>query len=329
MENNILMKENEPKNLSLETFKSMLYWLNAKPDTDIRVFHESKNIEIEKINSLNERIVEKLKTHDILSYMTTIEIILKDWNIKSYGTWEEFQSTNWNIPWITESINIKWDINVKLSHYELPQRHTLRVRLRSELKPKEYFELLTNSENDSEAIQWKAFLVAKIDFINASLWSELLNVVENWYKILTYAELKPWVQKVIEKYKETIARFSEIFVIIIWLSIFYSVLNYFNLFNILGQTDTLKSIFIAIWLLIIAYKVSEIMSNYVWRKIYKKISKIEEQSIFFITTWDENEKIRREKKNKSLILKMFIQVILLFIWALISIFLEVLLKSIM
>lgn len=328
MKNEIITSESDSKNLSLESFKSILYWINAKPDTDIRVFQESKNVNIENINWLNDSIVEKLKTHDVLSYITTIEIILKGWNIKSFGSWKEFQRTKWDIPWITESINIKWDINIKLSHYELPQRHTLRVRLRSELKPKEYFELLTNSETDGEAIEWKAFLVAKIDFINASLWSELLNVVENWYKILTDAGIKPSIQKFIEKYKRVIARFSEIFVIIIWLSIFYTLLNYSDVFSMLNQNNTIKNIFIVLWLLIVAYKTSEITSDYIGGKIWSKISKIEEQSMFFITTWDKNEKDRREKKNKSLILKVFLQFIMLFIWVLISIFLEVLLKSI-
>ena len=49
-ESNLPLK---PK-LDLDTFKSILYWQNVKPDTQIKFFRVRKKVEVSDIYSLNE-----------------------------------------------------------------------------------------------------------------------------------------------------------------------------------------------------------------------------------------------------------------------------------
>ena len=47
--------------IDLDTFKSIYYWANAKPDTQIKFFRKRKIVEVSDIHDLNSRIDQKLK----------------------------------------------------------------------------------------------------------------------------------------------------------------------------------------------------------------------------------------------------------------------------
>jgi hypothetical protein len=107
------------KRIDIETVKSIYYWLNAKPDTQIKIFKNPKLINFEDIISLNEQIQLKLINHDPQTMMVQVNVLLENGEIKSFGTWDEFKATKWNtISTETESISIIWDMNIKLPHYE-------------------------------------------------------------------------------------------------------------------------------------------------------------------------------------------------------------------
>jgi hypothetical protein len=165
------------KRIDLDQFKSLYYLLNAKPDSQLRLLKEDKEIDFNDLVELNEKVVSKLKTESLETSITTITIVFKSKKVSTYNNWLEFSRTNWNIADQTLSISINWDINVKLPEHELPQRHTLKVRLGSAVRPSEMFQLMMTSDKDDELMEATSNGVCKVDFINHVIANELLAIV--------------------------------------------------------------------------------------------------------------------------------------------------------
>lgn len=203
------------KRIDIEAVKSIYYWLNAKPDTQIKIFKNPKLINFEDIISLNEQIQRKLINHDPQTMMVQVNVLLENGEIKSFGTWDEFKATKWNtISTETESVSIIWDMNIKLPHYEMPQRHTMKVRLGSPIRPNEFFQMMVTSDDDSEIKQSIAPVICKVDFINSVISNELIQIVENWYRCLKNTEPRSLFQKFISHFNQSVSRITHYLVII-------------------------------------------------------------------------------------------------------------------
>ena len=141
------------KKIDLDQFKSIYYLLNAKPDSQIRLLKENKKLNFEDLLELNASVISKLKTESLETSITTITVVFKNKKVNTYNNWLEFERTNWQISDQTLSISINWDINIKLPEHELPQRHTLKVRLGSPIRPNEIFQLMMTSDKDDELME--------------------------------------------------------------------------------------------------------------------------------------------------------------------------------
>jgi len=73
----IVSQESSNSSLDLESFKSVFYKSNAKPDTTVKIFKEPKKIQIANILDINERIREKLNNHEVVAGITSIDIMFK------------------------------------------------------------------------------------------------------------------------------------------------------------------------------------------------------------------------------------------------------------
>ena len=101
--------------IPLDEFKSLFYQLNAKPDTEIRLLTGKKKLELADIRSINEQISDKLRNHDLVSSIASINFVLSNKKIKDYFTWTEFERENWDtVNEKIRTINIKWDVAIKL-----------------------------------------------------------------------------------------------------------------------------------------------------------------------------------------------------------------------
>ncbi|MBC1215343.1 hypothetical protein GNE08_14065, partial [Trichormus variabilis ARAD] len=153
--------------ISLDDFKSLFYQLNAKPDTEIRLLPGKKTVELADISNINEQIQAKLRNHDVAASIGSINFILSNKKIKDYSTWAEFEREKWNtINERIKTLTIHWDIAIKLPQYSLPQRHSIRLRIGSNIPPKDIFQLIFTSDNIQEIMEAKTPSVCKIDFIN-------------------------------------------------------------------------------------------------------------------------------------------------------------------
>lgn len=313
------------KKIDLEAVKSIYYWLNAKPDTQIKIFNKPKLIDYEDIIRLDEQIHKKLSNHDPQTMMVLVNILLRNGDIKSFGTWNEFRATRWdNISTETESISIIWDMNIKLPHYELPQRHTMKVRLGSPLKPNEYFQMMVTSDDDVEIKQSIAPVICKVDFINSVISNELVQIVDNWYNCLKSTKTKSLLQKFIMKFRQEVSRIAHYLVIITGLFITYYLfkLKISSIINFQLNKDLLISGYFWIIITLATYFVANFVGGMVGQVIFKTIGKIENLPLFDLTKGDKNEIDNVTANNKRATRNFIIQILLTFVGAGLSVFLD-------
>lgn len=313
------------KKVDLETVKSIYYWLNAKPDTQIKIFKKPKLINYGDIISLNEQVQRKLVNHDTQTMMVQVNVLLENGDIKSFGTWDEFRATKWDtISVDTESISIVWDMNIKLPHYELPQRHTMKVRLGSPIKPNEFFQMMVTSDDDSEIKQSIAPVICKVDFINSVISNELTLIVDNWYNCLKSTKPKSLFQKFISRFNQQVARIAHYLVIIagLFIAFYFFKLKVSSIANFQLDKALLISGYLWIIITLATYFISNFIGGLVGQTVFKTIGKIEDLPLFDLTKGDKNELDNVISNNRKATRNFIIQIVLTALGALLSVFLD-------
>lgn len=290
-------------NSDLDTIKSVYYWLNAKPDTSIKVFKDAKEVSIADINSLNGKIQTKLSTEELFTNITSLDIVFDKGVLRSFGSWEEFQRTSWEIAEKTESISIVWDINIKLPNYKLPQRHTVKVRIGSSIRPGELFQIMTSSDDDLELIESTSFIVCKVDFVNSTISSELIAIVEEWYNCLVDIEPKSGLQKFIESNRQNVSRVCHYLLPLTGLILLFVAfkLHISKLNNIAFDKGTYTDFYFWMLLIFVVYFAFNFIGSLFGQRIFELINKLEDSAVFNITKGDKNSQQNIIRKNKSLL----------------------------
>ncbi|MDV6342944.1 hypothetical protein R2103_14315 [Nitrosomonas sp. Is24] len=196
--NQLIISRDTSTNLSAtidrESLKSIFYMLNGNPDSNVKIFPDPIHLKHEDIIDLNTRIVQKLKLHSIDITITTVKVGLSDRNFSEFSNWIEFQDHYWHESEEVEEIIIKWDFLVNIENYIMPQRHTLLVRISaSDPKPSKVLQIMSSGNSadfdDIDTLIAPAF--CRVDFINAQLSKELINVVSEWYQTRKQPALIP------------------------------------------------------------------------------------------------------------------------------------------
>ena len=309
-ESNLPLK---PK-LDLDTFKSILYWQNVKPDTQIKFFRVRKKVEVSDIYSLNERLNAKISTHTVQTYIASIDFILSDGNIRSYGSWAEFEREKWDyINQKVLSINITWDLTFSLKNFNLPQKHTLKVKIGNSIAPKDMFQMMFTSDEPSEILESRAEGLVKVDFINQLISNELINIVTEWHDGLKSVELEKGFIKFLEekqKYISTfVANFTPVF-LIYFVYLFQELLcNTFGSTKALDLISFQKTIFIFSLVFVVGILLGKLFSNW----LNRRIDKFDYHSGFFITQGDKDyfdELKNNNNKTKNEIIKKVVLAII-------------------
>ena len=101
----------------------------------------------------------------------------------SFKSWNEFESCNFDSEnSVTKSIYVQWDFFVSFPGYQIPQRHTVNVRIASTPNPSDLFKaLLGGGFDDEDDIEFQSCtMICKVDFVNNTLAEEILHVAEKW-----------------------------------------------------------------------------------------------------------------------------------------------------
>lgn len=315
----------------INNFKSIYHILNGAPDTKIKVFNEDKIIKLSDIYNLNDKIQDKFKTHNIITNKVELCLTFTNHKAMKFNSWIEFNRTKWDIPVNTESCSIQWDFYIKLPYYKMPQRHTLKVRMGSTIRPNEFFQLMFESDDDFELMEATADVVCKVDFINSVICNELINIVSEWYEVLEKNNTYNKHIVFLKKKSRVLAQFINIVFLITGATILYTfaklLLNNTELTN-----NTTKGFLLTIylWCLISGggMYLFNLIGKLIGRAIVNKAEKISSFSNFIFTQADKNKDKEIENKNTKVVNQIVISVIGSCVFALLSFTLNHMLKLI-
>lgn len=315
------------KRIDLDQFKSLYYLLNAKPDSQIRLLKEDKKITFDDLIELNQSIVAKLRTESLETNITTITLVYKNKKVNTYNNWSEFERTNFQVSDQTLSISINWDININLPNHELPQKHTLKVRIGSPVRPNEIFQLMMTSDKDDELLEATSNGVCKVDFINAVIANELLSIVEEWYQTLANNVSKNKLIDFSEKFSRYIAFTINCLIPLAAIFISYNLLlipiNVINNFN----PEFLKNILFILAIGVSLIYISSIVARLVSNRVYRQIKDFKKYTMFELTKGDKNSIEETDKKNSKIKTSIITQFIVSLVVTLIGLFLGSILDS--
>ena len=309
------------KKIDLDQFKSLYYLLNAKPDSQLRLLKKDKKINFDDLVELNANVASKLKTESCETIITTITVVFKNKKVNTYNNWSEFSRTNWSIGDQTLSASINWDININLPGFELPQRHTLKVRLGSPVRPSEIFQLMMTSDKDDELLEATSNGICKVDFINHVIANELLSIVEDWYETLPNNLYQNKFIKFSEKNKRNIAFSINAIVPISAIFISYNLMSRKILTITEWTNGSLKDILFLIFGAVAFIYLSDIIAKVFSSKVFNQLGNYHEYSMFELTKGDKNSIEETNKKNDKIKTSVITQLIIALAVGLISLFL--------
>lgn len=296
-------------NDQLEKFKSLYYLFKGKRDTDIKLFNDFKQFRNRDIIELNNKIYKKLENHQKVTDTNSVVVSLSNKEIKTFGSWQEFLQYDWNISATTNYITIEWDFDLILPNqtHQVPQTHTLRVRIGSGLRPNEMIQVIFQGGEETDLEEAQAQVVCKIDFVNAQICSELKTIVTEWYDALPNNSEDHKLIRFINKHKVKIQQG----VIVLFLLFGITILNlitHFIVSNIPnGSTNDLLTKFYLIttcsFVAIYIFYISGTL--YADRILNRRIRKFRRNPMFEFTKGDENKLKETEKKNSALLKKLF------------------------
>jgi len=288
----------------MKQFQSLYYLIKGKRDTDIKLFTENKQFEFSDITELNSKIYKKLSLHKLVTDIVNTTVGLDNKEIRSFGNWNEFVTTDWNISPCTKYISLEWDFNIILPNqvHEVPQTHTLRVRIGNSLKPSEMIQVVFQGGSDEYDLdEAHAQMSCKIDFINSQICNELKTVVSEWYDALPKNSEDHKLIKFILKHE---VKFQN-FILLSFLTAGTLLINY--LFSILYHSsieflpsDKDHKLFlfltISIVILFMFYQAGSLYSD---RMMRKQINRLRRNPIFDFTKGDKNTFSEVARDNKK------------------------------
>lgn len=294
----------------MKQFQALYYLFKGKRDTDIKLFDENKQFSYSDILDIHEKINKKLELHEIVTNIVNITIGFDNKDIKNFGSWSEFKNTDWNISAKTKYITIEWDFNIILPNQlqNVPQTHTLRLRIGNNLKPSEMIHVFFQGDDECDIDEMRSEMVCKIDFVNAQICNELKLVVSGWYDSLAKNTEENKLIRFINKNHEKIQALVIFFFLTAGIILSNYLLNFFSTSQLLPSDSSQKQfLFItcSIPLLYIFYNLGDFYGTKIHRKT---IHKLKRNSMFSLTKGDKNKKEEIILSNKKLLNQLALEI---------------------
>lgn len=319
----------------IKQFQSLYYLIKGKRDTDIKLFTEFKQFSFQDVVELNDKVYKVLELHKLVTDIVNVNVGLENKEIKTFGSWNEFKNTDWNISARTKYVTIEWDFNLLLQNqfHNVPQTHTMRVRIGNSLKPSEMIQVVFQGSDEYELEEAQAQMSCKIDFINAQICNQLKTIVSEWYESLPKNSEDHRTIKFILKHDVKIQNF----IVFSFLTSAIILLNYLfsisvkNNIEILPKDINQKMFFfitLSIGIFYVFYKSGQLLAN---RMMEKQVNKLKRNPMFEFTKGDKNRfkevKAENEKLIKGLFLTVLVGLSINGLSALIGLIIELIIKK--
>ena len=310
MDNNNLPITQEDINsvptLRMEEYQAFYHWLNAKPDSEIKIFPNNRRFKFDDIKELNGKIAEKLKLHKIVSNSSSITLFLSNRRVLEFGSWDKFINHDFAISAETKAISIIWDFYIQLESYKLPQRHTIKLRIGSHLKPGEFIQLLWQGDDELAIEEAASHVVCKVDFINPVICNELFGIVSEWHEALTKNIYQNKNHNVLKRHHAKIESSLVVLFLVAGTFVIAPILNLINAkyHFITADTFHISPIIIGLSAWAIAMYVFYIMGRFYSDRTSKLIDNISPLYYFEVTKGDRNKIEESKADNKKIVGKI-------------------------
>lgn len=298
----------------IKQFQSLYYLIKGKRDTDIKLFTKYKEFNYSDIIELNTKIYKKLELHKLVTDIVNVTIGFDNKEIKSLGNWNEFTNTDFGISACTKYITLEWDFNLILPNqtHEVPQTHTIRVRIGNSLKTSEIIQVVFQGGEAHDLEEAQAQMSCKIDFVNSQICNELKTIVSEWYDTLKNNSHDHKLIKFIVKHKNKFHNFIIISFLTagtILINYLYSILSSSSL-SFLPKDDNHKLFFFltsSVLVLFLFYRMGSLYANQMLRQ---RFGKLRRNPMFTFTKGDKNKFNDVKKNNKKQLEGVFKTIIL-------------------
>lgn len=204
----------DDEELFRKRFQSFYYMMNAKPDSKTKIFTSDVCIELSDVQDLNCLITEKFKSHyNNAGFLINVSVSFENKKSLFFESWQLFEEQKWIQSQSIDSMLIKWEFNAELPGYQIPQRHTLIVKMSDGIRPEELFKIMfSGGFDDIQEIDKDGYpVVASVDFIDSTLGDELIEIVANWVKGLKTNNDPNTILNKLKKNKRKVALFANYF----------------------------------------------------------------------------------------------------------------------
>ena len=305
----VIIDESQIKN-----FQSLYYLIKGKRDTDIKLFTEFKQFSFQDILELNDKIYKVLELHKLITDIVNVNVGLENKEIKTFGSWNEFKNTDWNISARTKYITMEWDFNLLFQNQfqNVPQTHTMRVRIGNSLRPSEMIQVVFQGGDEYELEEAQSQMSCKIDFINAQICNQLKAIVSEWYDALPKNSEEHKLIKFILKHEvkfQNLIVFSFLTSAIIFLNYLFSISMKYEI-KILPKDINQKMFFfltLSIGIFYLFYKSGQLLSS---RMMNKQINKLKRNPMFEFTIGDKNRFAEVKADNKRILKGLFFTILI-------------------
>lgn len=294
-ENASLMNEHNLQNAS-----ALLALLHGKSDSICRLFKKEIIVGISDLKSLNDMMIEKLSLHNVSAITTSLDISFANKRIVTFKSWLEFEAYDFSaINSATKSVFIQWDFLALINNFEVPQRHTVSVRISSTPNPSDFFKVLLSGGFD-EAHNFdiqSATMICKVDFVNNTLAEELVNVAEHWNELCECAYSKKGViRRILTKRQNECANIFEKCLIISLMFLMAISMKLCIQREVFSVTN--EFLLYAVIALIPIYSLVKNIAHSGGKMIYSTFGNLMDTHIFRISKGDKKENERIEKASK-------------------------------
>lgn len=220
------------------------------------------------------------------------------------------------MPECVEEIVIKWDFMVDIHGYDSPQRHTLLVRVSSDMKPGKFMQMMAsgNSDDFDQIDVMTAPAFCRVDFINAQMSKELINEVTDWIKVRKQPALITDFYYWFKKRRQSLAELTQHSVTLMYAILWVSSFLWVNTNHFSNNMDIEIT---AIWLFLGLYGFTPIskISHFFASKVYGALDNINGKKVVFDFTSGDKKKnaeaIDANKKHGQLFIRQTVWSLLL------------------
>lgn len=301
-----LLKKN-PEEMNITEYKSAFYQFLAKPDSITKVYNKTAVIDLHDIYELNGRICSKFGQFKEAGFIIQANVKFADGKTKSFSNWTSFTSHEWYEGESINNIVITWEFNAYFPDLQVPERHTLMVKLSNGLRPEEMLNLVfTGKIEEIEEMDNNLFpIVARVDFVDRILGDELLNIVGDWVKGLQDSPIQK--SKIMLHLKKNKAKVSGMInwltnIIIMFCSVGITSRYILSMeFRKVGDITDVQLVYMmcAIFACVAAWMLGKKLVGSITDTLFERLRMYGENALFNITKGDKNKQARINRREKT------------------------------